>query len=390
MNVFDYLKWRGDVPLSVAPFNEVDNLILSELAYTDFSGIVPESGQEVPLREAYEAYFSSHTREEIQASKSFTARSPLLMEPMCSGARFGDMKLTAYRDERNTQADLQFSAVTFLLSDGSAYAAFRGTDGTLVGWKEDFLFSYLSGTEGQQRAAEYLRRDAGEIGRPLRAGGHSKGGNLAVYAAACCGEETQDRLTAVYSNDGPGFRLEFLAGEEYQRIVPKIVSIVPDTSVIGLLMDSSVRPRVVRSTASGIMQHDGFSWETERDRFAEAKLSETSKMLRQMLSGWLDQMDDGDRKELTETIFGLLSATGENTFSGISESRWKSLEAMAASALKLPKENLQEMGRYLTQLGKSGGKTVSALLQSRVAELLRTAGSILPQAGAKPEKIEQP
>lgn len=383
MNVFDYLKWRRDVPLSVSPFNDVDNLILAELAYTDFGGIVPENGTPVPLRTAYTQFFLEHTRESVLASKSYTAPAPLLMEDMYLGARFGDTQLLFYRDERDARVDLQFSAVTFLLPDGTAYAAFRGTDGTLVGWKEDFNLSCLSATGSQQRAAEYLRMAGEALECPLRAGGHSKGGNLAVYAAACCGRQLQDRLTAIYSNDGPGFRPEFLAGEGYQRILPKVVSIIPDTSVIGLLMMSGSVPKVVRSTASGIVQHDGFTWETERDRFIPAELSETSRLVSQTLAGWMEQTDDESRKAMTETVFAMLEATGKDTFSDIKGSKLKSVGAMAQSVRNLPKGSLSEVGRMMTKLGASGVQTAASYIQNLAT------GKRQEQAGTEPKPPEE-
>ena len=371
MNIFDYLKWRRDVPFSVSPFNEVDNLILAELAYTDFGGIVPEDGTAISLQTAYTRFFLVHTRESILSSKSYTAPAPLLMDDMFRGARFADTKLLFYRNERNIQTDLQFSAVTFLLPDGTAYVAFRGTDGTLVGWKEDFNLSYLTGTEGQQRAAEYLSTVGKALDCPLRAGGHSKGGNLAVYAAACCDETVQKRIETVYSNDGPGFKPEFLAGEGYQRILPRIVSIIPDTSVIGLLMMSRAAPQVIRSSASGMIQHDGFTWETERDRFVPAELSETSKLVNQTLAGWMDQTDDESRKAMTETVFSMLEATGEETFSGIKESKMKSAEAIAQSVKNLPKGSLPELARMISRLGQSGVRTASSYIQGIAAEKLQ-------------------
>ena len=388
MNIFDYLKWRGDVPFSVAPFNEADNLILAELAYTAFEGIVPEDSGEISIRDAYDLFFRTHTRESILASKSYTARAPLLMEEMSGGARFGDTRLTLFRSEFDAQTDLQFGAVTFLLQDGTAYVAFRGTDGTLVGWKEDFNLSYLTGTEGQQRAAEYLNLAGEATGRPLRVGGHSKGGNLAVYAAACCREEVRKRITEVWSNDGPGFKSEFLAEEGYLDILHRIHSIIPDTSVIGLLMDSLAVPRVIKSTAAGIVKHDGFTWETEPEGFVSAELSRTSLLIRETLSGWLDQVDDEGRKAMTDTVFALLESTGEETFSGISGSRWKSLGAMASSARKMPKGSLQELGRVVTRLGQSGMHTASAYIQNMAAGRLQ---GIAAQETEKTEKdAEEP
>ncbi len=367
MNIFDYLKWRGDVPFAISPFNDVDNLVLAELAYTDFGGIVPEDGTAVPLRTVHAQYFRRHSRVDISRSKSYTARSPLLMDEMCRGRRFMDTQLLFYRSERDAQTDMQFSAVTFRLPDNTAYAAFRGTDGTIVGWKEDFNLSWLSGTEGQQKAAEYLTTAGKALGCLLRAGGHSKGGNLAVYAAACCDRSVQERITKVYSNDGPGFRPEFIAGEGYRRILPRVVSIIPDTSVIGMLMESMTAPKVVKSTASGMLQHDGFTWAAERDRFTPAPLSRTSRLISETLSGWMDMTDDESRKAMTETVFRLLESTGKDRFSDIRDSKLKSVESMAQSVRSLPKGSLQELGRMVTRLGESGIRTASSYIQNLAA-----------------------
>ena len=367
MNIFGYLKWRGDVPLGKAPFNEADNLILSELAYTDFGGIVPEDGTPVSLAEACDRFFQTHTREEILASKSYTARAPLLMEEMRRGARFADTRLAFYQSCRDREAEMQFGAVTFLLPDGSAFAAFRGTDGTLLGWKEDFRLSYLSGTEGQKRSALYLDRIAEGFRGPIKAGGHSKGGNLAMYAAAFCSPETQKKLVIVYNNDGPGFRPEVLQEPGYQRVLPRILSIVPETSVIGMMMETGSERHVVRSTASGIVQHDGFSWETEPDGLEDASLSDASVVIRQMLEGWLDMTDDEARKSLTDTVFTLLESTGEETFSGINESRWKSFNTMASFIRKLPKGSMLEVGKLISRLGQSGVQAASSYLSGKTA-----------------------
>ena len=168
----------------------------------------------------------------------------------------------------------------FLLPDQSAYIAFRGTDGTLVGWKEDFNLSFLPETEGQSRAVRYLNQVGKLVRGVLRVGGHSKGGNLAVYTAACCDREIQDRIETVYSNDGPGFQREMLSNEGYQRILPKVASIVPDTSIIGLLLFSSATHCAVKSSQTGILQHDGFSWEIVLNRFVPAALSDLSLLIK--------------------------------------------------------------------------------------------------------------
>lgn len=365
-NIFDYLDWRCDVPFSVDPFNEVDNLVLAELVYTDFKGILSMDGTEVSLRDACRAFFEKHTHEEILADKSFTAKAPLLMEKMLLGDRYREMKLCWYMDETDAAQGLQFAAVTFLLPGREPYVAFRGTDGTLVGWKEDFNFSFLPETAGQRKACEYLNHVAGKLKKGLRIGGHSKGGNLAVYAASCCNPELRQYIRAVYTNDGPGFRDEILQSEGYRQILPAIVSIIPDTSVIGLLLSSSAEHHVIKSSQVGIYQHDGFSWEVSRNRFTEAELSETSRVIESFLNDWLSRMDDGNRKALTEIVFSLFESTGAESFSEISQQKWKSAESVFSAIRKMPKEKQQEALSFLQKLGSSGGQVLTEYLSSKI------------------------
>jgi len=364
-NIFDYLTWRGDVPFFVDPFNEVDALVLSELAYTDFGGIVPPDGTPVSVQAACDAFFSHHTEEELLSLRSYTAKAPLLLQGMVSGQRFREAKLCWYINEISRDQDLQLSAVTVLLPDRTAFVAFRGTDGTVVGWKEDFNFSFRNQTEGQSRAVQYLNRAAKALNCPLRVGGHSKGGNLAVYAASFCEAEFQDKILNVYSNDGPGFRQETADKTGYLRILPKVTRIVPDTSVIGILLTHKSKPTVVRSAASGIAQHDGFSWQVQRNRFETAAVSEKGKTVEKILSGLLEQMDDEARRTLTDTVFTLVESTGKETFSDISGQKLKSAEAMLSSLREIPKENQQEMFSLITMLGQKGGAAAANYVMNR-------------------------
>ena len=158
-----------------------------------------------------------------------------------------------------------------------------------------------------------------------------------------------------------------MEGEGYRRILPRVVSIIPDTSVIGMLMESMTAPKVVKSTASGMLQHDGFTWAAERDRFTPATLSRTSRLISETLSGWMDMTDDESRKAMTETVFRLLESTGKDRFSDIRDSKLKSVESMAQSVRSLPKGSLQELGRMVTRLGESGIRTASSYIQNLAA-----------------------
>ncbi|MBR3200286.1 MAG: DUF2974 domain-containing protein [Mogibacterium sp.] len=313
-DIFDYLKKRGSISFAEDPFNEVDNLVLAMLAYADFDGIMDNSFKEIDLETADRSYFEKHSRSKARKSIFHFVRAPLLMDSMLKGARFRDTKLTKYVDIVNDDKDMQMSAVTFMLNDGSAYVAFRGTDTTVVGWKEDFNMSYQSDTEGQLSAVNYLNEVGKEIKGPIRVGGHSKGGNFAVYAAAFCDREIQDRIVAVYTNDGPGFRSEVMEREAYKRILPKVVSIVPDTAIVGVLLTSNVGHIVVKSKEAGLMQHDALTWMVEQNRFKQTKQSAIGSLIDSSQKEWLSNIDDETREMFVNTLFSLFESTGMETF----------------------------------------------------------------------------
>ena len=368
-NIFDYLMWRGDVPFDADPFNEVDNLVLAELSYTFFEGLVPDDGTEVSLKEVCDGFFSTHSREDVSKESNPIHRTPLLMDGMLSGRRFSKTRLARYVNKVEADNDLQFSAITFRLSDGTDYVAFRGTDNTVVGWKEDFNMSYLSRTEGQKMAAEYLTQVGSSTRRPLRVGGHSKGGNFAVFASAFCGSKIQDRIITVYSNDGPGFRDEIMNTGEYKRILPKVISIVPDTSVIGMLLTSKVRHQVVKSSESGLSQHDGQTWQVERNRFVSAELTELAEYIRSTQKDWLSKIDDESRESFVNILFSIFEATGIGTFGAMKGDMLKSIESMMTFMGQLPKDKQRELMRVFGELIQSGGQVAFAALQDKIKDL---------------------
>ena len=361
-NIFDYLKWRGDVPFSADPFNAIDNLILAELAYVDFGGILNDSFRKISLKTVDERFFKTHSRSEAEKSKDHIERAPLLMDGMLSGGRFRDTKLVKYVNIVNADKDMQIAAVTYLLNDGSAYVAFRGTDSTIVGWKEDFNMSYLPDTEGQRSAVRYLNEVGAKHKGPIWVGGHSKGGNFAVYAAAFCREEVQNRIVKVYTNDGPGFRDEVMSRKGYQSILPRVVSVIPDTSIIGMLLASKVKHIVVKSSENGIAQHDVFTWQLERNRFVTAKPSAFGTFIMNSQKDWLSKIDDESREMFVNTLFSLFEATGADTFGEMKENFFKSAERMLSTINELSRERQNEFKEIWGELIQSSTQAVKDLL----------------------------
>ena len=186
-NMLDYLDWRGDLNFAVSEFNEVDNLLLAQLVYVDFEGIVPgpEDGGSICVTEASRLFFETHDENEIMKKVSMTKTAIYVLKKMAETRRFADAELFGYVNDISMEEESQFSVVCVRLGDGSVYVAFSGTDNTIVGWKENFNMGFLSETPGQLKAVDYLNRMAEGI-EQIRVGGHSKGGNLSVYASVKC------------------------------------------------------------------------------------------------------------------------------------------------------------------------------------------------------------
>ncbi len=307
-NVFDYLKWRGDLSFSQDPPNAVDALIFSTLAYIPFRGrALEEPLTPITLREATEDSMAQGDLEE-------RARMKIDVDFLCAAAvtaRFGSTRLYRYRDTLIPEQETQFAAVTFLLDDGSAFLAFRGTDNTLVGWKEDFNMSFQQTVPAQRLALQYTREVAADYIAPLRLGGHSKGGNLAVFAAARSAPMVQKRILEVYNNDGPGFTDYMMGDPGYVAMVPRIKTYIPQSSVIGMLLEHEEPYTVIRSKTVGLLQHDSYSWEVMGPGFIPMQeITADSQFLDATIKTWFAQMSNQERSQLVDVMFGLLGTGG--------------------------------------------------------------------------------
>ena len=215
----------------------------------------------IELKKLVKEFKKLHTIKELEADKSFIRLAPFMMFEMAESVRFGNCVIRNYVNEIVTEAEQQFSAVEIVLDDGTSYISFRGTDDTIIGWKEDFNLS-TGVVPAQKRAVEYMQRISDKASGMLRVGGHSKGGNLAIYGSVMC-KSVHDKILEIYSNDGPGFSKEFQESPETAEMMPKIIRIIPEYSIIGTLLEHEKQPIIVASTSRGLLQHDGFSWEVQ-------------------------------------------------------------------------------------------------------------------------------
>lgn len=305
-NILDYIEWRGDLSFSQSPPNEVDALIFSTLSYISYRGRAAEN-PEIPitLKDAVEEYNS------YPDSNGFvrSANDLSLLKAAGESERFGNVYLAEYRPVFLKEPDTQFAAVTFLLGDGSVCVSYRGTDNTLVGWKEDFSMCFRQEIPSQTLAKQYLQDVLKKYNGPVRVCGHSKGGNVAVYAVAQCTPEIRKRVIEVYNHDGPGFSQDFLYEPGYLEILPILHTQVPQSSVIGMILYRSEPVSIIKSSQIGIMQHDPFSWEVMGNRLVPVdSLSDNSVFLQLTIENWLLGMDMDTRVRMVNVLFDLLAS----------------------------------------------------------------------------------
>lgn len=348
-NIFDYMDWR-DISLEKIEFNEIDNLILSRLSYFPFDGLIKEN-EEITIKESYERYKKIGTTGRILQKEDID-----LFPVLANSVRFGKMKITNYINKLDPIQEKQFSAITILMPDDTIYVAYRGTDNTIIGWKEDFNMSFSDLVPAQTDAVSYLEKIAEKYENKIRVGGHSKGGNLAVYAAAFCKQKTQERIINVYNNDGPGFCEKVVNSKEYKEILSRVHTYIPQTSIIGRLLNHEEETIILKSTETGIMQHDLYSWQVLGDKFVRDEQTDSSKFIDKTITDWLKAVNPEQREIFIDTFFEILNATGAKTLSEIGSNKVLSIKTMLKTYQDIDQETKEIMLKTLKifiNIGKS-------------------------------------
>ena len=371
-NIFDYVNWRGDVPMSVDPFNEVDNLILSSLIYVPFDGIVPgeDSGVSMPISEINKVFWERNSEHSINTSNPAIGFAPFLLKKLAGTARFGNLRACSFANEMDSHDQYQFAAITFLLDDGTCYTAFRGTDDSIPGWREDMNLSFMAMTKGQERAVEYLDKRFSGTNIYIRVGGHSKGGNLAVYSSMYCVPEVQERIKEIWSNDGPGFISTITESDDYKRILPKIKKLIPEESIVGILLNSGARAEVISSTADGVMQHSPYSWKVRKNRLVRArKRSDSSVFIDRTLNNWITSLDPDNRKVFIEVLFDAIESSGASTIGEFTDDPVRAYNAFYKTLKNLPSNRRATMLLVLHRLAESGTNQIIEGFLDRLSSL---------------------
>ena len=387
-NLMDYLEWRGDLDFDCDGFNEIDNVIMSVLSYVMFDGIVPyvDSQESISLLEVAEMVKNGMNSNAAVGNNPFCKKVPQLLDAAAKTARYANVRLSNYENQIDTELSKQFSAVLFSISPNLHYMAFRGTDNSLVGWQENFQMSFMNEVQAQKQSVIYMNKIMAKTEGRFYIGGHSKGGNLAVYAAIHADQNDYDRIIKVYNNDGPGFLQEIIESEAYQKMLDKISTLIPKSSVIGMLLEHGEEYRVVNSSETGIMQHDALSWEVRGKNFIyEAALTKSSIDINSTIIAWLNQLSMEEREKFVGTAFNIIQATGATTVSELTNEKLGKVDAIIKTYKDLDELTQVNLKKTIELLFGEGQKTLKSSINNEVKVLL---SKVKPKNLPLPKKTE--
>lgn len=344
-NIVDYVAWRGDLSFKVSPFNQIDSIIICQLLYTYLDGIVPENFSTPITLSKVARLYASLSRDKINLGVFLNDQTANLLAEAGKSKRFGPIKLCGFINDIDLAQEKQFAACTAILPTGMTCVVYRGTDDTLIGWKESFNMSFLTPIPSQLQAVEYIEKVNLRWRGKMLVMGHSKGGNLAVYASTFCKPKTASRILEVFNNDGPGFSTAVVANPAFLKVTKKIRTVIPHASLVGVLFKRPYAFTVVESSENyGVAQHNLFSWQiqgtqliTRLERSKESLFSENT------VNAWLEAVEYEKQKEFVDALFCALDSTGAKTLSELNSNWIKNSAVVIKNMHGLEKETKEQI-----------------------------------------------
>lgn len=363
-NIVSYIV-REQRTFEELPFNAVDSLVFSTLSYLNFedanrSKTVASSVDLDPsgLRRVLLHDFISLADWITLASGSWmedAKDTEIFMQAVMGSRRLREVRVAFYANERSDAVEKQFSAVTlfFPVKDGEvAYLAFRGTDGSFAGWKEDFNLCFKRVIPSQCTAAAYLSGVASACSCPLIVGGHSKGGNLAEYAALVTDEGSYSRLVGVYNHDGPSFLDDPSPRIDDPSFTTLLHKTVPESSAFGMILERRADYQVVQSSALSVFQHEPFTWQVEEDHFVvQDELNPSAVFFDGTLDAWLRSKSTAERERFIDSIYELFASTEANNWAEFQDNLFANMKTILGSGSKLDSETKSFIFKTIGGLG---------------------------------------
>ena len=369
--IIDYVDWRGDLSLEQSPFNEIDAVIFTQLAYIDFTGIVNiDFSKPVLLKDvAVQIANSKDFEQRVNFGPLINSEIVTLLQKTGESKRFCNTKLLGFVTSTDIEEEKQFASITFILENKSNLIIFRGTDQSIIGWKEDFNMAFKMPIPAHIEAVNYFDEACKKLKGKISLAGHSKGGNLSIFAATYCIPKNQNRISKIYNFDGPGFEQNVLSDKKYINIQEKIETYVPKKSIVGMLFDTNTEKTIVESSNSGIMQHDPLTWLVLGNSFITTDdISKESEFINKTLKNLLNKIEKEKRESFIDSIFGIIESTKANNLSEITENLFKSSSIMLQYYKNLDGETKEILFETVKIFLKSAKDTVQTSVQEKIQE----------------------
>ncbi len=368
-NINDYLLWRGDIELSKDyPLNEIDSMILARFSYLRFDKIKMEKIETIES--------ISNKMKNLSNEEFLYNGDKELITNLGTSIRFKDMIVTDYIKHSDSKTEKQFGAISIHISPKEVYISYIGTDNTIYGWKEDFNMAFMENVPCQIEGKEYLENVAKKyMNKKIRIGGHSKGGNVAIYSAITTNAKIQNRIIKVDNFDGPGFNKKIVNEYEKGEILDKIETYIPQDSIIGRLLNHKEKITISHSLEKGIYQHDIYSWQVLKDKMLKSeKNTESSEIFNKTLDNWLETTTEEQRKIMVDSIFEVILSTKAESFADIT----KSITVNLPIILKKYKEISEEDKKVVMDMLKViFGSYINIVKETETAKLDKTKEKLL-------------
>lgn len=395
--IFDYLDQVAYDSIYETPFNELDMLMLTEITYLPFDQIVSDQiSPDCTCR-----LFEAAEKMPQDLSMLVTKNRLKLLEKVASSTRFKNIKLMGYVNDIDPDVQKQFAAMIFKIKPNSYVLTFRGTDDSIIGWKEDFHMTYMDQVPAQKTAVNYLRKAMDTLPGQFILTGHSKGGNLASYAASQIEPEYQERIQSIYSYDAPGLNHSVITSQGYQTISDKIKRYIPQGSIVGMMLETPKQAQIVKSTAiGGLAQHDTFTWQISDQTFLLLdNLNPDSLQVDKTLKNWVDSVSDEELKDFFDLFFGLILDAGISSINDLTKlENFNKILAVFENANALTdeeREMLTRLAKLLVDMRYQSWKDDMNLLkpaeiQKEIRENISQLVNQLPFVNTEKPKEETP
>ena len=345
-HIVSYVKRQQENTFAEVPFNEVDALVLSQFIYLKLDGLIPTTSEKKEPVYLYEIA-NDLDYEKVFMDERYRKDNIELFETMAESKRFRRMQMNYFSDITSVLAETQFSAMTVFLEEGPTVVIYRGTDETMVGWKEDFNMSFKEPVTGQSLSALYLQQVSRLFEGSFIVSGHSKGGNFAIYSSMNVEENIQNRIEKVYSFDSPGFRPEILQSMDFNKIRDRIIKYLPHSSIFGMLLQSEETYQVVECFSIGVLQHNPYNWQVSENEFKKVdKLDRRSVFLNETYNEWLYSLSDEELRAYSEIWYKVMQDANITTMLQFTKEPGKALVSLI-DAIRETDDKTKEMAKAL-------------------------------------------